>query len=72
MTSTADFNTRQDGTDPPARVLAMMTTPGALRARAAIRLWIADQDSIIGDTHAEWRNRQVASAMLDVASKAGC
>lgn len=59
-----EFNLRQDGSLPSAGVLALLTTDAVLRARAAVRLAIASQDRDCGDTLAEWRNRQVAEAMM--------
>ena len=66
-----DYDRRQDGTPMPDRVLAMLTEPRVLRARAAIRLAIADQDRADADTHAEWRNRMVAADMLERAERQG-
>ena len=62
-----DADTR--GRLPDPRVLALLTTPGALRARAEIREAIAQQDHAIGDTLAAWRNEMVAQDMRARARK---
>jgi len=49
-----------DGQPCPEYLQKMMNLPGVLRARAEVRRWIADQDRAWGDTHAVWRNVQVA------------
>ena len=54
------METMHDGRPCPDYIQKMMNTPGALRARAEVRRWIAGQDSTWGDTHAVWRNVQVA------------
>lgn len=59
------------GKAPPDDVRKLLTTREALIARASIRLAIADQDDAIGDTHAAWRNRQVAQDLVTRASALG-
>jgi hypothetical protein len=66
----AEYDHDARGRLPPAYVLALITTPAALRARAAIRLEIAGQDRVAGDTHAEWRSRLVAYDLLRRADAA--
>jgi hypothetical protein len=63
------YDQRQDGTPPDPGTLARMTTPGALRARAAVRVELARQDVAVGDTWAAWRNQQVAQHMLERAAR---
>jgi hypothetical protein len=65
--ATYDDDTR--GRAPPPAVLALLTTPAALRARAEIREAIALQDHAIGDSLAAWRNEMVAQDMRDRARK---
>ena len=66
-----NYDCRQDGTSPPPYIRAMMESPAALRARAAVRMEIARQDRMHGDTWAHWRNDAVASDMLARANAAG-
>jgi hypothetical protein len=47
----------------PDYVQKILSGPGALRARAAIRRQIADQDQAWGDTLAAWRNLQIAETL---------
>jgi hypothetical protein len=49
-----------DGQSCPEFIQKMMNTPAVLRARAEIRRSIAAQDQSWGDTHAVWRNLQIA------------
>ena len=65
-----DYDDRADGTAPPAPLLARMTTPAALRARAEIRLAIAAQDRVAGDSEAYLRNIRVADDMIRRADNA--
>jgi hypothetical protein len=65
------YDLRQDGSVPSERTLRLLTSPGALRARAAIRAEIARQDEAHGDTWANWRNLHVAADMLERAAKGG-
>ncbi len=58
-----DYDQGANGTLPPPAVLAMLTSPATLRARAEIRRQIAQQDRALGDTLAEHRNRDVAHRM---------
>lgn len=66
-----DYDLGANGQTPPARILAMLSTPAMLRARAAVRLDIARQDLAAGDTWAARRNQGVATAMLQRAETAG-
>lgn len=70
LDTTSNYDCRQDGSDPPAHIRAILTTPVALRARAAIREEMARQDDAARDTLASWRNRAVASHMLLRAAEA--
>ena len=63
-TDPTNYDCRQDGTSPPPHIRTMMESPAALRARAAVRMEIAQQDRACGDTWAHWRNCAVASDML--------
>lgn len=60
---TAEYDLRCDKSPPPARTLALITTPAALLARARVREWIAAQDAAVPDSHAYHRNQAVAMAM---------
>lgn len=64
---TREYDHDARGVLPPASVLAMLTLPGVLRARAAVRLEIARQDAVQGDTWAASRNGLVAQDMLERA-----
>lgn len=56
-----------DGQQCPDFIQRMMKTPGALRARAAIRRVIAKQDRAWGDTWAEHRNLAEAQRLEEAA-----
>lgn len=60
----------QDGNPCPDFIQRMMSQPGVLRARAAIRRAIADQDRAWGDTLAEHRNRAEAQRLEEAARAA--
>ena len=70
MDDTTNYDADVKGNRPPPHVMAILTTPEALRARAAVRLDIARQDDANGDGHASWRNRLVAQDMLRRADEA--
>lgn len=65
-----NYDCRQDGTMPPPYIRAMLESPAALRARAAVRMEIARQDRMHGDSWAERRNEAVAGHMLNRADAA--
>lgn len=64
-----EYDMRQDGTAPSDQTLRQLTTPGALRARAAVRMQIAEQDAKANDTWAFHRNQHVAADMLARATQ---
>ena len=70
LDQTTNYDCDARGHTPPPRVLKLLTTPAALRARAAVRLDIARQDEAAGDRLASWRNRNVAADMLRRAEEA--
>ena len=69
LASYDEYNLTVQGETPPAFVMAMLNQPAALRARAAVRLEIARQDALVGNSLSEWRNRAVAMRMLTVAER---
>lgn len=58
-----EYDNRTDGSAPPDVILKRITTPEILRARAAIRLEIAKQDRMYGESDAYLRNLRVATDM---------
>lgn len=59
-----------DGKPCPEFIQKMMSLPGVLRARAAIRRVIAEQDRTWGDTWAEHRNLAEAQRLEEAAHEA--
>jgi hypothetical protein len=59
-----------DGRPCPEFIQRLMTTPGALRARAEIRRSIAAQDITWGDTWATHRNLAEAQRLEEAARAA--
>jgi hypothetical protein len=58
------YEYRVGGDLPPQHIIDLMTSPGALRARAAIRLAMVVQDRMEGDTWAEQSNLHIAYDLL--------
>jgi hypothetical protein len=65
------YEYRVGGGLPPQHIIDLMTSPGALRARAAIRLDIVRQDQLVGDTWAEQSNLHIAHDLLKRARQKG-
>jgi hypothetical protein len=61
---------RHNGQPCPEFIQRMMSRPGVLRARAAVRRSIAEQDRAWGDTLAEHRNLAEAQRLEGAAYEA--
>ena len=69
LDSCDEYNRTIQGETPPPNVMAILTHPTALRARAAVRIALAAVDEREGNTLAAWRNRCVAAHMLRAADR---
>lgn len=58
------WNRRNDGSPIPEPVLGQLDRFESLRARALLRLYIAQQDRAMGDYHMADRNEAVADEMF--------